>query len=101
MVSAEQFGIAEARHYSGRGRRKQLHQSRNLSGGTIQSPGERSPLVRREHEPRTVSQNPLGALAPAFHEELGQRLVAHGSRGSKQLIVARRDSEMHAMDLGL
>ena len=33
----------------------------------------------------------FGALAPAFHEELGQRLVGRGSRVPKQLIVARRD----------
>ena len=102
--------LAHGRHRAARGRRsapplrtqtaKQLHHSRDLASRAIQRRGECSPLSRREHERRTVAQNTLGALSPAFHEKLRQRLVARGRRAAKQLIVARRDRQMHYFGFG-
>jgi hypothetical protein len=60
-----------------------------------------TPVSRRKHEPGAVRQNALGALAPAFHKEFGQRLVGRGCRAAKQLVVARRDAEMDPLGLGL
>lgn len=42
---------------------KQLHHRRNLASRTIQRRRERLPLSGRQHEPRTICQNPLGPSA--------------------------------------